>query len=135
MPKPIPTLKKPTAVPAAMVEAFVAGEDVQPPPTEAVSAVKMGVVTQDGGASSAVASAPVLAIDRASSKQARTPRQTPRTGRRVETRRDGSSARKVTFYLTPELDKRLTIYAATNEVDRTEVVQDVLEKFLRKSND
>jgi hypothetical protein len=52
-------------------------------------------------------------------------------GRRLVARVDGSSARKVTLYLAPDLDRQLSLYALEHGIDRSTVVAELLAKYLK----
>lgn len=141
MAKPIPTLKKPTAaLPVAAMAAFISGEK-EGTPVPAPSAHTELAMNHDEPLSAqsdqaeAVAepSATVHSIDGKVPLPRRT-KAASKGGLRVETRTDGSVTRKVTVYLAPELDKQLSLYAVTNEIDRSDVVAEALARYLRKSS-
>lgn len=147
---PIPSLKKPTAaLPIDAMASFVTGvptlgtapqpeaiatppevkirlADHQAPPNGPDTAPDALIVSAEAAPAAAV-------VDIESARPAR--RRVPaRSGRRLETRRDGSVARKVTVYLEPELDRELSLHAVTNEVDRSAVVAEAVYRFLRKND-
>ena len=142
MAKPIPTLKKPSApLPLAAMAAFVSGEKEgapilapSAPPELAVNQDQPLSVPTDEVEAAAEPSATVHSIDGGKGPLPRRTKTAAKSGRRLETRSDGSVTRKVTVYLSPELDKQLSLHAVTNELDRSDVVAEALARYLRKSS-
>ena len=123
MVKPIPTLKKPTApLPVDAMAAFVSGER-EAAPLPAPAPIEL-----------ASPSATVHKIDEGKGSVSRRSKTPEKSGRRLETRSDGSVSRKVTVYLAPDLDKQLSIHAAINDIDRSEVVAQALTRYLEKTS-
>lgn len=140
MAKPIPTLKKPSApLPVAAMAEFVSGEKESAPLVAAHielasnAGVEVSHETDEGGGIAAT-SATVHKIDGGKSSVPRRTKTPAKSGRRLETRSDGSVSRKVTVYLTPELDRQLSIYAVTNDIDRSDVVTEALVRYLGKAS-
>lgn len=133
-PVPIPSLKKPSnALPVDAMAAFVSG-----PESAASAAVApaepIALVSAPSSSDNADTSPTVVSID--SGRPSSAPRakaSAKKSGRRVETRADGSVSRKVTVYLEPDLDKQLSIHAVTNDIDRSDVVAEALSQFLRRN--
>lgn len=133
MAKPIPSLKKPTApLPVDAMAAFVSGER-EAAPLELTSRAEDSAAQEPGVIATAPEpSATVHKID--GGKGPRRPKSAAKSGRRLETRSDGSVSRKVTVYLAPELDRQLSIHAVTNDIDRSDVVAEALARYLGKAS-
>ncbi len=141
MAKPIPTLKKPNAsLPVDAMTAFVSGQ--VDAPAAAFPAPRVVSIEPENAPPSADL-AEVAAADEASATihsidtEKASPRRTPskpqtKSGRRVETRSDGSLMRKVTIHLEVELDKQLSLHAVTKGVDRSVIVAEALTRLLRR---
>jgi hypothetical protein len=140
-PVPIPSLKKPSgSLPVDAMTAFVAAAQspnsrpAADPPTLTLAPEVAQVESEASkiAAPPEPAPGPVVA-DAPNTATARPKAAAKKSGRRLEERRDGTVSRKVTIYLAPDLDKQLSLYALTNDVDRSEVVAEVLGRFLRKN--
>lgn len=135
-PVPIPSLKKPSnALPVDAMAAFVSGPEsaasAAAAPAEPIALVSAPSSSETADTSSQT----VVSIDSGRPTSAPRAKASPKkSGRRVETRADGSVARKVTVYLEPELDKQLSIHAVNNDVDRSDVVAEALSLFLRRNS-
>lgn len=130
-PVPIPSLKKPSnALPVDAMAAFVSGPDsagaVASPELVALTSVPSSDEVSD-------TSTTVVSIESGRVAPPRAKTVSKKSGRRVETRADGSVSRKVTVYLEPELDKQLSIHAVTNDVDRSDIVAEALSRYLQKA--
>lgn len=134
-PKPIPQLKKPlTPEQQAAMDSFASGANlpaVASPVVTVVEAPKLVAVEESTEELAAeptnvrpLAAAPASAPKASSASKSK-------NGRRTEQRADGSEVRKVTMYLSTELDKRLSLHCVENGVDRTAVINAALEKYLR----
>lgn len=129
---PIPSLKKPSnALPIDAMAAFVSGSE-----SGGAAAASEPVALTSGPSSdedSDTTSTTVVSIESGRAAPPRAKAVSKKSGRRVETRADGSVARKVTVYLEPELDKQLSIHAVTNDVDRSDIVAEALSRYLHKA--
>lgn len=130
---PIPSLKKPSAtLPVAAMAAFVGNapdapsESFAPSETEKTPQLR-SVELEEHSPSNQTAEELVPAPRIKSPSKA-----SKKSGRHLQTRSDGSVARKVTIYLEPELDKQLSLHAVTNAVDRSEIVSEALSRFLKR---
>jgi len=119
--------------------AFVSGDDQAPAMMSIVTepvvheGATQGVSVVDVGASvPAEVVGTVHSIDGGKPATRRT-KTVAKAGRRLETRSDGSVSRKVTVYLSPELDKQLSLHAVSNEIDRSDIVSEALARYLRKA--
>lgn len=132
--KPIPSLKRAVVVPPSVMENFVNAGTVTPPapltlvPDAAAAAapVAKAEVAPAVVATPAPVEAPVAPAAERSARPAK------KSGRKLEVRKDGTEARKVTFYLDPEVDRALAVYAATSGMDRSMLVNEALAKFLKR---
>lgn len=136
--KPIPSLKRAVVVPPSVMENFVNAGTVTPPaPLTLVpdaAAVSAAPVAKAEVAPAVVATlAPVEAPAPVAAE--RSSRPSKKSGRKLEVRKDGTEARKVTFYLDPEVDRALAVHAATSGMDRSMLVNEALAKFLKRRSE
>lgn len=124
MAKPIPSLKKPSAsVPVEAIANFVepTSDGNITTPLSSVSLVPPVEQPEEYPTTGEV-------------RQSQSRRRSKSTaGRRLEERKDGTVARKVTIYLPPEIDRQLSVYALDQGVDRSEIVVDLLARHFKKA--
>jgi len=123
-------------MPVSAMAAFVAGDSQSQEPTSLVddtTAVESAAASEapDSSGQTIPDQGTVHSIDQKLAKP-RSKAAQAKNGRRLESRKDGTTARKVTFYLDQELDTQLSIHAVTTGVDRSTIVCEALAKFLRR---
>ena len=129
--KPIPTLKKRSAVvPPEAMSVFVAGDDAGST-SAAVSPVSL--VAPISSEATEVSKAAGGRQKSAPQTKTTSPKLATNNGRKLTARRDGSEVRKVTAYLDADLDMKLSLYAVKNGLGRTDVLAQALERFLAGS--
>lgn len=130
---PLPTLKKPSMSVSAMA-AFV---DAPPAPAvvePSMPAQHLNLVETEPSNTSPAGSSPAVAEQSADETTSKRPPKKPESNRRIDVRKDGTHVRKVTFHLDAELDKELSILAATEGLDRSVIVEKALERLLRRKS-
>lgn len=138
---PIPSFKRPTAMPASAMAAFVSGDssnaetNSSPPAAGETRVANSASLSESPETSSEVSSdqATVHSIDGKAAK-ARTKASQIKNGRRLEIHKDGTTSRKVTIYLDPEMDRQLSIHSVTIGVDRSHIIAEALTKFFRHTS-
>jgi hypothetical protein len=133
-PVPIPSLKKPSGgLPLDAMTSFITSSEpaaVAPPLPDASEPAPLALAPEAPEESAASTQGD---LPPAPPRHARAKSGAGKGGRRLEPRKDGSLTRKVTIYLAPDLDRQLSLYAINNDVDRSEVIAEVLARFLKKT--
>jgi hypothetical protein len=125
---PLPSLKKPSAgLPMAAMEQFLSETSLPAAPTLTLAPQHE---TAEEASTTPLEQVEVVAESSESPRHSRKPKVS-KQGRRLVARVDGSSARKVTLYLAPDLDRKLSLYALENGIDRSSVVAELLAKYLK----
>lgn len=127
---PLPSLKKPSVgLPMAAMEQFLS--ETSSPPVPTLTLAPKQETVEEAPTTTPPEQAEVMAAEAPEgARHSRKPKPS-KQGRRLVARVDGSSARKVTLYLAPDIDRKLSLYALENGIDRSSVVAELLAKYLK----